>query len=81
MIARFGIIRQVVEIERKLTDTKFKQCGCIYFKEDIPQGDRLVTTSTISPSTLERFTMGPLVDMDHWRKVKASMDLNRGPCK
>ncbi|KAF4633803.1 hypothetical protein G7Y89_g4304 [Cudoniella acicularis] len=41
MIARFGIIRQVVEIERKLTDTKFKHCGCIYFKEDIPQGDCL----------------------------------------
>ena len=35
MVARFGIIRQVVEIERKLIDTKFKLCGCIYFKEDV----------------------------------------------
>jgi hypothetical protein len=81
MVARFSIIRQVVEIERKLTDTKFKLYGCMYFKEDIPQGDRLVITGTVSPLTLERFTMGPLVDMDHWRKVKASMDLNRRPCK
>lgn len=81
MIARFGIIRQVVKIERKLADTKLKHCGCIYFKEDIPHGDGLVTTSTISVSTLERFRIGPLVDMDHWQKVKASMDLNRGPCK
>jgi len=81
MIARFGIIRQVVEIERKLTDTKIKHCGCIYFKEDIPRGEPLATASTVSPSTLDRFTMGPLVDMDHWRKKKASMVLNRGPCK
>jgi hypothetical protein len=25
--------------------------------------------------------MGPLVDMDYWRKLKASMDLNRGSCE
>lgn len=81
MIARFGIIRQVVEIERKLADTKFRHCGCIYFKDDISRGHRLEITGTTSPSTLERFTMGPLVDMDYWRKVKASMDLSRGPCK
>ena len=81
MIARFGIIRQVVEIERKLTDTNFKLSGCIYFKEDVPEGERLVIESTISPLALERFTIGPLVDMDYWRKEKASMDLNRGPCK
>ncbi|RFU31022.1 hypothetical protein B7463_g5319, partial [Scytalidium lignicola] len=79
IIARFGIIWQVVEMERKLTDTKFKYCGSIYFKEDMPHGYRLVITSTVSPSILEQFTIGPLVHMDHWRKVKASMDLNRGP--
>lgn len=81
MIARFGIIRQVVEIERKLADTKFGQYGCIYFKKDIPQGDRLTITNAMSPSTLEQFTMGPLVDMDYWRKLKATMNLKRGPCK
>jgi len=81
MIARFGIIRQVVDIERRLTDTTFKNCGCIYFKTDVPHGDRLMTTRTASPSTLERFRMGPLVAMDHWQKEKATMDLNRGPCK
>ena len=81
MLARFGIIRQVVEIERKLVDTKFRHCGCIYFKKDISQGERLAIISTVSPSTLERFMMGPLMDMDQWRKAKASMDLNRGPCK
>ncbi|KAH9212626.1 kinase-like domain-containing protein [Leptodontidium sp. 2 PMI_412] len=79
IIARFGIIRQVVEIERKLADTTFKHCGCIYFKADVPHGDRLITSRTTSPSILERFRMGPLVDMDHWRKEKATMNLNRGP--
>ena len=81
MVARFGIVRQVVEIERKLTDTNFKHSGCIYFKADVPHGDRLITTTSTSPSALERFRMGPLVNMDHWQKEKATMDLNRGPCK
>lgn len=79
--SRFGIIRQVVEIERKLTDTIFKHCGCIYFKEDIPHGNHLVVTNTISPSTLERYRIGPMVDMNYWRKGKAAMDLNKRPCK
>ena len=81
MVARFGIIRQVVEIERKLAETKFQQCGCIYFKEDFPQGNTLAMVGIVSTPTLERFTVGPLVDMDHWQKVNASMALNRGPCK
>lgn len=83
MVARFEIIRQVVKIERKLTDTKFKHSGCIYFKKDLPQGEPLAmtTTSSLSPSTLKRFTMGPLVDVDCWQNEKTGMDLNRGPCK
>jgi hypothetical protein len=85
MVARFGIIRQIVDIERKLAETKFQQCGCIYFKEDFPHGDSLAiastTASTTASSALERFTLGPLVDVDCWEKEKASMNLHRGPCK
>ena len=81
MVARFSIIRQVVAMERKLTDTKLKHFGCIYFKEDVPHGDHLTVVSTESLSTLERFRMGPLVTIDYWEKKNAGMDLNRGPCK
>ncbi|EPE32785.1 Protein kinase-like (PK-like) [Glarea lozoyensis ATCC 20868] len=79
IISRFGIIRQIVEFERRLTDTAFKQCGCIYFKADAPYGEQLATTRTAAPSSLEQFRMGPLVTMDYWQKEKATMDMNRGP--
>lgn len=81
MVPRFGIVRKVVEIKRKLAETTFQQSGCIYFKEDFPQGDSLTTTNTIAPSCLERFTLGPLVDINYWEGRRASMDLDRGPCE
>ncbi|KAK0105179.1 hypothetical protein ONS95_004424 [Cadophora gregata] len=76
---RFSIIRQVVQIERKLADARFEQCGCIYFKEDPPHGSHITMAGIESPLTLERFRMGPLVTIDQWQGQKTSMSLNRGP--
>ncbi len=70
-----------MEIERKLASTKFAKSGCIYFREDFPDGDALVTTPPLSLSTVQRFTLGPLVDSGMWRGAKASMGMNRGPFK
>ncbi|KAG4435210.1 hypothetical protein IFR05_009318 [Cadophora sp. M221] len=68
-------------MERKLAETTFPQCGSIYFKEDFPQGEdiKLAGTCTISPSTLGRYTLGPMVGIDFWQGPKATMDLDRGP--
>jgi hypothetical protein len=79
--ARFGIIRQIVQIERKLTDTKLKHHGCLYFKDDFPQGKPLGITNTIPSAAVERFRMGPSVDTNYWEEARANMDLDRGPCK
>jgi hypothetical protein len=78
---RITMIEQIVEIERKLASTKFVKSGCIYFREDIPHSDALVTNPPLSSSSLERFTLGPLVEKDLWYGGKASMDMNRGPCE
>ncbi|KAH6721582.1 kinase-like domain-containing protein [Leptodontidium sp. MPI-SDFR-AT-0119] len=51
---RFTIIEQIVEIERKLTSTRFAKSGCIYFREDIPNSDALVTNPPLCSSILER---------------------------
>jgi hypothetical protein len=77
---RFATIEQVVEIERKLASTKFTKSGCIYLKEDIPYGNALVTGPPLC-SSLERFTLGPLVEGGLWRDERATMDLDRGPCE
>ncbi|KAL8650303.1 MAG: hypothetical protein Q9210_003899 [Variospora velana] len=76
---RITMIEQIVEIERKLASTKFVKSGCIYFREDIPDSDALVTNPSLCSSILERFTLGPLVEKELWRGEKVSMDINRGP--
>lgn len=81
MEPRYGIIEQIVEIERKLASTKFTKSGCIYFREDIPDGDALVTTPPLCSSVLERFVLGPLVESGQWRGERAGMNMDRGPCE
>ncbi|KAH7333471.1 hypothetical protein BKA65DRAFT_553821 [Rhexocercosporidium sp. MPI-PUGE-AT-0058] len=76
---RITMIEQIVEIQRKLASTKFVKSGCIYFREDVPNGTALVTNPPLRPPILERFTLGPLVEKELWRDEKASMDMNRGP--
>lgn len=53
MNARYNIIEQVVEVERKLASMEFAKSGCIYFREDFPEGDALVTTTPLCPSKLQ----------------------------
>lgn len=79
MEPRYDIIDQVVEIERKLASTKFTKSGCIYFREDFPDGDTLVTTPPL-PS-LQRFVLGPLVESGLWRGARTNMDMSLGPCE
>jgi hypothetical protein len=81
MEPRYEIIEQIVEIECKLASTKFTKSGCIYFREDIPDGNAIVTTPPLCSSVLERFTLGPLVGSELWRGERAKMDMSRGPCE
>lgn len=82
---RFEIILQIVEIKRQLTSTKFIKSGYIYFKGDILENmsiNSIIVLSVLLHSlVLERFTLGPLTLSGLWRGDRASIDINRGPCK
>lgn len=78
---RFGIIEQLVNIERKLASTKFMKWGSIYLRKDIPNSEALQTDPPLPSKVLERFTLGPLVEIGLWCGDKVGMDLNRGPCE
>ncbi|KAL3422844.1 hypothetical protein PVAG01_04591 [Phlyctema vagabunda] len=77
MEPRYDIIAQVVEIESKLASTKFAKAACIYFREDFPNGDSLVTVPPLP--LLEGFTLGPLLESGMWRGARTNMDMSRGP--
>jgi hypothetical protein len=82
---KLEMISQIVEIERQLASTKFVKSGCIYFRDDIPEGmcsdNAIITSMPLDSSVLERFRLGPLVSSGLWRGERAGMDMNRGPCE
>jgi hypothetical protein len=51
---RFGIIEQLVNIERKLASTKIMKWGSIYLRKDIPNSEALQTDPPLPSKVLER---------------------------
>jgi hypothetical protein len=79
------MIQQIVDMERKLASVNFMKSGCIIFREDVPldmSTDIFLDTSMPFPlSVLERFKLGPLVSSELWHGDRATINMNRGPCK
>lgn len=78
---RTAIIEEVVKMERKLTESRFHSAGCIYFSDDGQTGGLIKTDPPLPSAAQGRFKMGPLVSQRLWRGNRASMELDRGPCK
>ena len=81
MDSKFGIISEIVEIERRLACTTFNQSGCIYFETDIPTGEMISTAQELSSSKTDRYRLGPHVADKLWRDDSGSSSPDRGPCK
>ncbi|KAK2820002.1 hypothetical protein FQN49_007819 [Arthroderma sp. PD_2] len=85
--AQLEIIRQIVDIETKLSSLSFLKHGGIYFQSDLeskgltcePLTANLVNSSSrvLSHSVLEDFSIGPLTDVRLWEGEKATMSLDR----
>ena len=72
-------------MEHLLTSVNFRKHGAIYFKKDLPGMSKdvsdLSVECSVAPEILNRFTIGPLTASEHWQSRRASMDLDRGPCR
>ncbi|GCB20818.1 altered inheritance of mitochondria protein 9, mitochondrial [Aspergillus awamori] len=88
--SQFGIIDQVVEIERKLASVSFPMQGCLYYtsnlKSKIPDAKGLDTMLSKLPGLEEEdcrqmsyFAIGPSNDRKLWHGERHSMKLDRGP--
>ncbi|OJZ91270.1 hypothetical protein ASPFODRAFT_68133 [Aspergillus luchuensis CBS 106.47] len=88
--SQFGIIDQIVEIERKLASVSFHMQGCLYYTPDlkskVPDVKGLDTMLSISPGLkiedcrqLSCFGIGPSNDRNLWNGERHSMKLDRGP--
>lgn len=83
-VQRFGLVKNVVQIEAKLSSVKFSGYGSVYFREGFP--DRL---SILDPavahgdanSKIDRYAIGPTTQRGFWVDGKGGLDIDRGPCK
>ncbi|GMG02178.1 unnamed protein product [Aspergillus oryzae var. brunneus] len=81
--AKLDLIKQVVDMEIKLTTMAFPWHSCIYYKNDLLSltGDaKALTVDSVAPEALEHFAIGPLTSAELWTGVRKDMRLDRGPC-
>ena len=86
-----AFIPRLVDFEAQLMSVCFQKHGCIYYKKDLEEKgisphaletrELLSTGPGTTLSLTDEFVLGPLTRMDLWQKERATMNLERGPCK
>ncbi|OGM39419.1 hypothetical protein ABOM_012117 [Aspergillus bombycis] len=80
--AKLKLIRQIVDIEDRLTTISFPRHGCIYFKDDLRSLAGYaedIKIESAATESLERFSIGPLTSSELWEGTRRNMRLDRGP--
>jgi hypothetical protein len=68
---RFGLVKSLVEIERKLMSARFTHHGSLYYKDTCPHDKELTA----------KFVIGPTTERSFWEDEKRELDFDRGPCR
>jgi hypothetical protein len=91
--SQLGLVSQLVDLETRLASVLFSRHGCIYFKKDLDKkglrfynldGKLMLTDGSIetfSTGHMDEYVLGPLTEGKFWEDGRATMDLDRGPCK
>ena len=78
-----NVIEQILEAEKRFAGNAFSQIGGIYYKNDVDSSlrDRPLYPGVESRDGSDIFHIRPLPDWDIWRGQRASLHVDRGPCK
>ncbi|KAL9601964.1 MAG: hypothetical protein Q9219_002188 [cf. Caloplaca sp. 3 TL-2023] len=79
---RFGLVKSVVEIEKKLMGAKFSRYGSIFYRNDRTNDPQAVESTILAApegKDTSRFTLGPVVHPVFWIDEKSELDIDRGP--
>ncbi|RHZ46471.1 phosphotransferase family protein [Aspergillus thermomutatus] len=69
---RFGLVKSLVEIERKLVSAQFTNHGSLYYKDTY----RLPSSNQ---ETAAKFVIGPTTERSFWEDERRGLDIDRGP--
>lgn len=78
------LVERIVEIEKTLASTSFREIGSLYYAEDLEypaRNEALYTDATGRQIVNDHFSIGPTTDRKAFDDGRADIALNRGPCK
>lgn len=76
------VSQQINSIDQKFLDNPLSSYGSVFYKKDI-QGlpHEPLWPGGKHDEASEKFVIGPMMDWDLWRGERATMEIDRGPCK
>lgn len=77
---RFGLAKNLVEIERRLASTTFAGYGGLYHKDAIPSSNSMTALVETDQGATPEFVLGPTTERSFWEDEKRELEIDRGPC-
>lgn len=77
---RFGLVKSLVEIERRLASTIFAGYGSLYHKDAIPSSTSMTSLVEMDQEATREFVLGPTTERSFWEGEKRELEIDRGPC-
>jgi aminoglycoside phosphotransferase (APT) family kinase protein len=71
---RVKIMRQIVDVERRFMSIHFPASGSLYYRRDLDGSQHSIPVS-------DDIVVGPTAQHEWWYRERASLDIDRGPCK
>ncbi|PYI25193.1 hypothetical protein BP00DRAFT_491073 [Aspergillus indologenus CBS 114.80] len=76
---RFGLVKSLVEIERKLVNAKFTLHGSLYYRDTFPQGRSIAVPQTADQESRSKFVLGPTTQRSFWEDEDRGLETDKGP--
>ncbi|KAE8355458.1 phosphotransferase enzyme family protein [Aspergillus coremiiformis] len=76
---RFGLVKSLVDVERKLVNAKFTVHGSLYYRNTFPQGISIATLERADQGAQSEFVLGPTTQRSFWEDEKEVLEIDRGP--
>lgn len=71
---RVKIMRQIVDVERRFMSIHFPASGSLYHRRDLDSSQHCIPV-------LDDIVVGPTAQHEWWYQERASLQVDRGPCK
>ncbi|RAH65045.1 phosphotransferase family protein [Aspergillus aculeatinus CBS 121060] len=76
---RFGLVKSLVGIERKLVNAKFALHGSLYYRDTFLRGRGIAALETADQEGLSKFVLGPTTQRFFWGDEERGLEMDKGP--